>query len=51
MEEEEGGPKKGLEDVMRNAPFEEISIFSQHEELQDLEPHGGKTVRPSLQGD
>jgi len=48
MEEEEGGPKKGLEDVVGNAPFKESPVLSQHKELQDLEPHGGKTVRPSL---
>jgi len=36
---------------MGYASLEEFPILSQHEELQDLEPHRGKTVRPSLQGD
>jgi len=51
MKKEEGGLKEGLEDVVGDAPFEKLPVLSQHEELQDLEPHGGKMVRPSLQGD
>jgi len=36
---------------MGDASLKELPVLSQHEELQDLEPHRGKTVRPSLQGD
>jgi len=50
-EEDEGSAKEGLEEVDGKASFKELSKLSQHEELQDLEPHGGKTVRPSLYGD
>jgi len=44
VEEEEGGPKKGLEDFGGDALLNVFPILNQHEELQDLEPHGGKTV-------
>ena len=43
-EKDEGGTKEGLEEVSREASFEELPELSLHEELQDLEPHGGKAV-------
>jgi len=43
-EEEEGGSKEGLEDGLRDTLFDELTELSQHKELQDLEPHRGKTV-------
>ena len=43
-EEDKGGAEKGLEEVHGNALFEELPELSQHEELQDLELHGGKMV-------
>jgi len=49
--EDEGGTKEGLEEFSGDASLKELSELSQHEELQDLELHGGKTVRPSLYGD
>ena len=44
MEEDEGGVKERLEEVGGDTLFEELSELSQHEELQDLEPHGGKMI-------
>jgi len=43
-EESDGGVKEGLEEFSGDRSFEELPELSQHEELQDLEPHGGKTV-------
>jgi len=42
--EGEGSAKEGLEEIGGDALFKELSELSQHEEQQDLEPHGGKTV-------
>jgi len=50
-EEEEGSAKEELEELGGEALLKELPELSQHEELQDLELHGSKTVRPSLQGD
>jgi len=44
QEESEGGPKEGLEESGRDTSFKEGPKLSQHEKLQDLEPHGSKTV-------
>ena len=43
-QEDEGGSEEGLKEVSREASFEELPKLSQHKELQDFEPHGGKTV-------
>ena len=43
-EEGEGSAKEELEEISGEALFKELSKLSQHEELQDLEPHGGKVV-------
>jgi len=41
---EEGGAEEELEELMRDTSFKALSELSQHEELQDLELHCGKTV-------
>jgi len=43
-EEDEGSAKEGLEQVGWDASLKELPELSQHKELQDLEPHGGKMV-------
>jgi len=36
--------EEGLEEFGRNTSLDELPILNQYEELQDLEPHGGKAV-------
>jgi len=43
-EEDEGSAKEGLEEFSWDTSLKELPELSQHEELQDLELHGGKAV-------
>jgi len=42
--EGEGSVKEGLEEIGEDTSLKELSELNQHEELQDLELHGGKMV-------